>query len=945
MIDFSKPYEKKEFVDFLSDFLPDKTNFLNKVLTIEDSFKSFKKANLIAVCKSIENLHVIEIEHTFSENSRVTLSREIFRFLSGYLYSNALLVVHNKREEQYRFSFVKSTLKWTAEKNVKRDFSNPRRLSFLLGPNAKIHTPTSKLIKAGKIKDFNDLECRFNIEIISEEFFNNYKKSHEKLLKYLKDDKKFYSFAKSKKISKKIFSTKVLGQILFTYFIQKKRWLGAEKDERLYYGDINFLRNSFNKYSSKNFYNDFLEYLFYEGFNKKNKDSFVSILKCKVPFLNGGLFSPLSGYNWKKENLIINNDIFSNSKKDGILDIFDLYNFTVNESDPLDKEVGIDPEMLGKVFERLIDINGVVYTPKIVVQHMCEELIKRYFTNLKSELNLSPELIDNLIKCTNIEKNTNLYPQIEKIYKILDVKLKELKIIDPAVGSGQFTTGMLSLITDIRQKLNIFFQYDRTLFQLKKSCIQNSIYGIDIIGSSVEIARLRLWLSLIVDENRIENISALPNLDYKIYQSNSLIKSSVQVNLFNKDKLTLFTELKQNLYEENDDEKVDILKTRIQNTLKEIADDKNSFGIEIIFNEIFENKNPGFDIVIGNPPYESAVDKKRTETEKEYNKKIYPEATGSYDEFILFLLRGLHLLKKGGVYSWIIKNSFLNSNYSEKTKNKLINHGGLINSIDVSTFDVFHSVGVYPIIITGDLNSKESFKEYSANNLVDLENKNFYKVKKTKTYKMIKDFKLKIFSGTAGYGAKNIVKLLETKKTDKNIPFIVSGNVDRYRYSNNDVRYMKKRYTQAYIKIYNQRSLAEQKVNFYRDPKIVIAGMTKKIEAVYIKEPIGLGVGIYGIYSFDNYDPYFLTGLLNSEFCTQYLLSAFKDKHLAGGYISINKTVIEKLPFTSVDKKNQDYISNRSIELHKMYKKGNDSNNIAEKIEKEINNKVNDIFL
>ena len=138
--------------------------------------------------------------------------------------------------------------------------------------------------------------------------------------------------------------------------------------------------------------------------------------------------------------------------------------------------------------------------------------------------------------------------------------------------------------------------------------------------------------------------------------------------------------------------------------------------------------------------------------------------------------------------------------------------------------------------------------------------------------------------------------------------------------------------------------MAEQKVNFYRDPKIVIAGMTKKIEAVYIKEPVGLGVGIYAIYSFDNYDPYFLTGLLNSEFYTEYLLSAFKDKHLEGGYISINKTVIEKLPFASIDKKNQDFIAKKSIELHKMYKKSPDSNNITKKIENEINNKVNDIF-
>ena len=139
---------------------------------------------------------------------------------------------------------------------------------------------------------------------------------------------------------------------------------------------------------------------------------------CKVPFLNGGLFAPLKGYEWKNEVLNIPNEFFSNSSKTGILDIFDLYNFTINETDPLDKEIGIDPEMLGKVFERLIDVNGVVYTPKIVVKNMCENVLIQYLINIKNEINLSEELITQLVKERYISDKSQLHKEVKGISKI-----------------------------------------------------------------------------------------------------------------------------------------------------------------------------------------------------------------------------------------------------------------------------------------------------------------------------------------------------------------------------------------------------------------------------------------------------------------------------------------------------------------------------------------------
>ena len=380
--------------------------------------------------------------------------------------------------------------------------------------------------------------------------------------------------------------------------------------------------------------------------------------------------------------------------------------------------------------------------------------------------------------------------------------------------------------------------------------------------------------------------------------------------------------------------------------MDEILTTHDDIGIEIIFNEVFNKNNSGFDIVIGNPPYVSAVDSKRSKGLKNYYKKIYPEATGSYDDFVLFLLRALSILNKNGVYSWIIKNTFLSADYASKTKEKLIEEGGLYQSLDISNEDVFHKIGVYPIIINGNLNSKnKNFQEYEVGNFNNLENEIYTKVKKLKKYTTLSDFKIKLFTGTTGFAAHSITKILEKKKTGDNIPFTVSGNVDRYIFNNVNVKYMNKSYERAYLNIKNQKVLAEQKINFFKSPKIVIAGMTKQIEAVYVKKPIALGVGIFGIYDFAGYDPYFLTGLFNSKFYSEYLVQRFKDKHLAGGYISINKSVIEKLPFILINNKNQQYISERSRYIHENIKDINDlEQKNFKKLLDEIDMKVENIF-
>ena len=119
---------------------------------------------------------------------------------------------------------------------------------------------------------------------------------------------------------------------------------------------------------------------------KKRKNQYFSLFNCKIPFLNGGLFEPLDNYQWQIAKFNINNEIFSNNEETGILDFFDRYNFTMNEEEPLEKDVAVDPEMLGKIFENLLDVKdrkskGAFYTPREIVHYMCQESIANFLVN------------------------------------------------------------------------------------------------------------------------------------------------------------------------------------------------------------------------------------------------------------------------------------------------------------------------------------------------------------------------------------------------------------------------------------------------------------------------------------------------------------------------------------------------------------------------------------
>lgn len=722
MINFHERYDRKKFKNFLKDFLPEDLSESDQKLQIDDKDDYFKNVSILASVKSLDDIVILEIERSRAEKTRLNITKRLFKLLDTHNYSRALVVTFSKNESHYRFSLITSDLNWVGTK-VNKEFSNPKRLSFLLGVGSKVHTATKHLIEQGKVIDFKDLYSRFNIEIINDEFYQHYKNLYNNLTNNLSKDKEFSTFAKKINLEIGHFAKRLLGQIVFCYFLQKKGWLGVEKDKSFGTGKNSFLRNKFDEYkkNNKNFFNYFLEFFFYKGLNDQNENDFVKEINCRVPYVGGGLFEYYEGYDWEKEILNIPNTTFSNSNNNGILDIFELYNFTIDENETIDVEISIDPEMLGRVFENLLDENirkkgGSFYTPRSIVNYMCEDvLINHLFNEIKGKLSFLE--ISNFIKDQKFDISKSKAFQNNAIS--IDHILENIKICDPAIGSGAFAVGIVNLISRLRVSLKKFTnkKYKNTSYYFKKDCIQNSIYGVDIDSSAVEIAKLRLWLSLIVDEADYIKTEALPNLDFKIIQGNSLLETFKNFKLgetifkdskkmasledylgdestysllkelaelqsiffkttsYNKKKKLkeeiqkkIFEVFKVNIDARKDFNKVEIDESEIElNRLISGKKDRNFFPWKIFFSEVFL-KNNGFDIIIGNPPYIGVVEISKF-TWRENLKENFGFVDDLYSHFTFLALL---ICKDNGLVSFITSDTFMTLQTKHNLRKKIL---------------------------------------------------------------------------------------------------------------------------------------------------------------------------------------------------------------------------------------------------------------------------------
>ena len=465
--------------------------------------------------RTIELYEVIVDNTKQIERSRVGLNALVKKHIIG---DNAVMVnfAYDKPENRsWRFSFIaRDGIFQDGEMKVVD--TNPKRYTYVFGqPDETFKTAIDRFTTLANEYEItiNKIKDAFSVEAMSEAFFDDYRDVHYAgFVDYLMRSNFLKSAFNGNDKDVRDFVKKLLGRIVFLYFLQKKGWMGASNTEYKD-GDKNFISNYFRLSGADDtFYPNWLTKLFFEALNNpRTNDDFVLAngKTVKVPYLNGGLFEKQSE---KYDFLTFPAEMFEN-----LFNFFDQYNFTIFEDSPEEHTVAVDPEMLGHIFENLLEDNkdkGAFYTPKEIVHYMTQESLIEYLHTQLSDADKNE--LEAFIK----NKPSNLSKDIKAV---IGQKLDTVKICDPAIGSGAFPMGLLQEIYSIKERIafDLDLPWDNTkAAETKANIIQNSIYGVDIERGAVDIARLRFWLSLIVDE---EKPKSLPNLDYKIVVGNSLV--------------------------------------------------------------------------------------------------------------------------------------------------------------------------------------------------------------------------------------------------------------------------------------------------------------------------------------------------------------------------------------------------------------------------------------
>jgi len=475
--------------------------------------------------------------------NRVGLRNLLHNYVVSGLVDGVIATYYNKNANDWRLSFISKNAYWDDEGKIVKKETAPKRYTFVLGKNESIKTALQRIqplinsAKHGSPIKIDDLLRAFSVQKISKEFFSEYKGNYEAFSEFLgsrsfrslfiPDNEDLTEEEQKKETERNIsnFSKKLLGRVVFLYFLQKKGWLGVPEGQAWGNGERDFVSQLFKRAKDKkSFYEQMLVTLFFGTLNKKREGDVFELTGTKVPFLNGGLFDRVSN---EPTAIQFDPQLFEN-----LFAFFDNYNFTIDENSPDDLDIGIDPEMLGLIFENLLEENrnktGAFYTPKEVVHYMCKESLSLYLQKKLADKLNADELkqLDSFVKQTDTATPGFIKTYADNIQGFLDT----LKVCDPAIGSGAFPLGILFEILRIRKEIfpHLKKQKNFNYRQEKLNIMRKNIYGVDIDGGAVDIARLRFWLSLIVDE---EEPSPLPNLDYKIMQGDSMMESFEEIDL------------------------------------------------------------------------------------------------------------------------------------------------------------------------------------------------------------------------------------------------------------------------------------------------------------------------------------------------------------------------------------------------------------------------------
>ncbi len=675
--------------------------------------------------------------------------------------------------------------------DLKGGVTSAKRFSYVFGdPKGQYNTPVGRLTDLGKKRlTLDELHKTFSVDALSKEFFDEYHRHYDRIIAELSRQGNtgavFHDYVK-----------KMMGRIVFLHFLQKKRWLN---DDPEFLSKLFFL----SPYK-QDFLDQELEPLFFGIFNTEpdKREQLFSQEHWdlrwlaeweKMPYLNGGLFERDEV---DKMKIKLPASLFEN-----LFRFMASYNFTIDENDPDDADIGIDPEMLGKIFESLLEDNkakGAFYTPKEIVRYMCKESLIAYLNSKVSSESTGNQITnhDSLVTAVRQFVEQHEFPEVLEPYReVLDTALREVKICDPAIGSGAFPMGLLNELWRCREALidaadtsercdfnnpaqatgvategsnlvpvgvategsNTCAQCgDSTAYNmraggtrpqsraaLKKQIIENNIYGVDIEKGAIDIARLRFWLSIVVDAGRPE---PLPNFDYKFMQGNSLIESFGGFDLShimesgsrplpgrgvrragwaeNQTGMEFASEeTKQNLhnwlkryFSETDHKEKAIMRENINTSVKNYilqqgispateaklkqmnpSANKDFFLWHTWFKDIFDNG--GFDIVIGNPPYISAPTQIANVTLAKQRERIvfskrYKTLYQKWDIYIPFIELGIMLNVPLGVTTMIVPFPLTNQLYAKVLRKMLIEDYNMYELVDLNGTKIFENATV-----------------------------------------------------------------------------------------------------------------------------------------------------------------------------------------------------------------------------------------------------------
>ena len=608
----------------------------------------------------MDGVHVLFIALPASDTDRVRKAEvdAAAKVLADQLGDDMLLVFTNPSATQIHvilptFARARPTLR-----RMVLDRDLPRRTAIQQVSNIYWNYQASSNIRTA-------LDQAFDVEPVTRDFFSEYKRIFEAA------EQSVTGFPNTDvgKDNRRSFVQTLFNRLMFVYFLSRKGWLR-------FGGSPDYLNALWQDYGSldgdHNFYTARLKPLFFAGLNNPqsqdlNRDNPVLYRAIgDVPFLNGGLFE-------QNELDRLENITVPDAAIEQVLSgLFDRFNFTVMESTPFDIEVAVDPEMLGKVFEELVTgrhDSGAYYTPRPVVSFMCREALKGYLEG--QDTGLTSEAIDKFV---DAQETGGI--QVAQARRIADA-LAQVTVVDPACGSGAYLLGMMQELIELQTALYNAGADAKALYDLKLEIIQRNLYGVDLDDFAVNIAMLRMWLSLAIDYEGATP-EPLPNLDFKVVCGDSLLgpdpSSGVEVQGTlgrDADRIKQLGQRKAEYLRASDGSKKASLRQEIGELTEEIRQALGNVGVDegvidwrVEFAEVL-NSGRGFDIAIANPPYVQ-LQKDAGRLGKLYQGCGYAVFTKTGDVYQLFYERGCQLLRpERGILAYITSNSWLKAEYGK----------------------------------------------------------------------------------------------------------------------------------------------------------------------------------------------------------------------------------------------------------------------------------------